>query len=91
MINTFRSRKTIEALKWDGENLTELEEFVGKENVEWKFYTNHKPVPCIKDSNTDIIEVDVLPYYITYEDIPMYGAKFTVYTKQEFEREYEKI
>lgn len=91
MIASYRKKETFEVLKWDGENKDELEDFVGLENLEWKFYTNHPPIPCIKNSNSDIIEVDMLPYFIVYEDIPMYGAKFTVYDKQSFENSFEKV
>lgn len=93
MIATYRKKETFEILKWDGENKDELEDFVGKENVEWKFYTNHYAVPCIKNSNSDIIEVDEIPYYIVEDELPFRtnDRHFTVYNKIEFNKIFEKI
>lgn len=87
MIATYRKKETFEALRWDGEDKDELEEFVGLENLEWKLYTNHPSIPCIKNSNSDIIEVDVLPYFIVKES----DEKFTVYGKQDFDNLFERI
>lgn len=83
-----RKREIFEAVEWFGDNKEELEDFVEKENIEWKFYSNHPPVPFIKGTNSgEKIEVDVFPYFIVKEE----NDKIKIYTKGEFDEVFEKI
>ena len=89
MIGTYREKKTVEAIRWDGENKQELEDFVGKENIEWTFYTNKYPEPDIKGAYGDDIE---LGCYIIMEMRPMVTKPvFRIYNKNNFEVEYERV
>lgn len=89
MIGNYRSKKEIEALRWDGENKQELEDFVGKENIEWTFYSNDYPVPDIKGAYGDDIGFGC---YIVIEERSMVAKPaFRIYSKNNFEAEYEKV
>lgn len=95
MIGNFRSKKVIEAIRWDGESKQELEDFVGKENVEWTFYSNDFPIPDIKNAfrkNTASSDIELGDYIVEDEMRPMVSERtFTIYDKDYFESEYERV
>lgn len=83
-----RKREKFEALEWFGENKEELEDFVGEENLEWKFYTNHAPIPFIKGTDSgEKIKVDLFPYFIVKEE----NEKIKIYNKAEFDDLFERL
>ena len=84
MIKTYREKKTVEGLFWDGENKQELVDFIGGEqNVYWKLFTNKPAIPDIKNYTGKEITV---PFYIIKKGDCFYG-----YDKSEFENIYEEI
>ena len=83
-----RKKEEFEAFEWFGEEKEELKDFVGEENLEWKFYTNHAPIPFIKGTDSgEKIKVDVFPYFIVKEG----DEKIKIYTKAEFDDLFERI
>lgn len=95
MIGTFRSKKTIEAIKWDGENKQEFEDFFGKENITWTLFSNDFPIPEIRNAfrkNTASQEIELGDYIVENEMRPMVLERtYTIYSKNEFESEFERI
>ena len=63
MIKSYRSKKTVEACQWLGSNRLELEDFVGKENIEFVIFSNKDPVPTVFTS-TGEKEVKLKNYVI---------------------------
>lgn len=81
MIGSFISKKIIEALYWDGFNRVELEDFFGKENIVWTYYSNKPAVPEVFGK-----KIEQNNYVI------LNGEKdISVFEKFEFESLYEKV
>lgn len=85
MINSYRSRETVEALLWNGENQEELKEFVGEDNVDFIFYTNRYPTPTIL-INGERYEVDLGMYIVMNDE-----ENITIYNGTDFLLKYELI
>lgn len=82
MIRNYRTKDTIEALNWTGKNKDELEDFVGRDNITWKLFTNKPPVPTIKFSVGP--EIMIGSYIVRQKD-----DIFKIYDKEEFEALFE--
>lgn len=88
MIFSCKKKEEFEAFEWFGEEKEELKDFVGEENIEWKFFTNHAPIPFIKGTNSgEKIKVDIFPYFIVKEE----DNTIKIYDKSEFDDLFERI
>ena len=86
MIKSYREKKTVEVLIWNGEDKNEFIDFVdGEQNVYWKLFTNKPPIPEIVNKSYTGKEITT-PFYIVKKDDCYFG-----YDKNEFESLYEEI
>lgn len=83
MIANYRPKRDFVALRWDGKNRQELEDFVGYENVEWVLSSNDFPKPKVKNCVGEI----KLGSYLFKED----DGKYVAMDKSVFEQEFEII
>jgi len=83
MIKTYRSKETIQALLWSGKNKEELEDFVGKENLEWTLSTVKPPIPDIIKIPNKKIEIGC---FIVKND-----EDYEVMDADDFQKKYEEI
>ena len=86
MIKTYRSKETIQALLWSGNNKEELEDFVGEENLEWTLSTIKPPIPEIAKNNLTPNQKIEIGCFILKED-----NNFRTMAADDFEKKYEEV
>lgn len=86
MIKSYKIKETFQALLWSGKNKEELEDFVGKENLEWTLSTIKPPVPeIIKNNLTPNEKIEIGTYILNKDD------SFEIIKSDDFLRKYEEV
>lgn len=55
MISTYRSKKTFEAVQWNGENKEEMKDFCG-EHLIFDYFSNKAPALSIDDKKVNLFD-----------------------------------
>ena len=86
MIKSYKIKEIFKALLWSGKNKEELEDFVGKENLEWTLSTIKPPVPeIIKNNLTPNEKIEIGTYILNKND------SFEIIKSDDFLRKYEEV